>query len=635
MSSPQFSRKICFGEFELNLDTAELQSNGSKAVLPGQPFQVLLTLLDQPGQLVTREELKKRLWPSDTFVDFDQSLNKAVNRLREALADSAEHPHFIETLPRKGYRFIGIVQGEQPPTGSAFLPSLTSPPDKPSGEASHSPWFLDVRRTLRWAFPLLICAIGLGWFALRASIYMHFPQSHIRSLAVLPLENISGDPSQDSFADAATDQLITNLGRNGGVRVISRTSVMQYKGSHKSLPQIARELNVDAIVEGAVVRAGDEVRINIKLVHAATDTQLWAESYRGNVRNVLATQDAVANKIMEKVLRDLEVKERRLPGSNRYVDPEAFNDYVAGLSQSYTSDGLQNKIQYFSAAVEKQPDFAEGYAELASSYAELGHMLLAPPEETFPYAKVAALKAIALNDDLANAHSTLGEMYLLYDWDFAAAEREIQRAVELNPNRLFIYSDYAEIFLATGRYDQAMQQILRKESIDPVAAQQSSSRAGIFYFQRRYDEAIDHARRVLNANPNSYTAHLWLGLSLEQRHQFSAALPELEQAVKLSNDNQWIGFVAHDLAVSGHKDRARRILHQLQAKAKVTYVSPWWMAIIYAGLGEKERTLYWLNVAYQRREHDLVFSNCWPMFDNVRQDSGFRDLLHRIGLQDS
>ena len=218
------------------------------------------------------------------------------------------------------------------------------------------------------------------------------------------------------------------MGRNSSVRVISRTSVLQYKRSRKSLPEIARELNVDAIVEGALVRAGDEVRINVKLIYAATDSQLWAESYEGNVRNVLSTQEAVANAITDNVFRHLEAKKRRLPGSNRSVDPGAFNDYLSGLSQSYTSDGLQNKIRYFSAAVQKQSDFAEAYAELASSYAELGHMLVAPPEETFPYAKAAALKAIALDDDLANAHSTVGEMHLLYDWDFPATIFGLRRS---------------------------------------------------------------------------------------------------------------------------------------------------------------------------------------------------------------
>lgn len=642
MSRPaQLSGTVSFAEFELDLRTAELHWNGSKTTLPGQPFQILITLLDRPGQLVTREELKKQLWPSDTFVDFDVSLNKGVNRLREALGDSAEHPRFVETLPKRGYRWIAPVRHADAslPTSPApakghVLPELPNAVDSSQGGSSLNV-VRRISRTTVYVFSVLIVAVGLAWLGSRGSSSRRSHRDQIQSLAVLPLRNLSGDPSQEFLADAATDQLITDLGRNGSVRVISQTSVMQYKASHKSLPQIAQELNVEALVEGSVVRAGDEVHITAKLIHADSDTQLWAESYTGNVRDVLSLQESVANAIAEKVLSNLNPARQQVRSTNRSIDPQAFNDYLSGVSQAYTTDGLQNKVQYFGAAVKRQPDFAAAYAELASCYAELGHMLVLAPEESFPYAKAAALKAIALDNHLAAAHSTLGEVYLLYDWNFDAAEKEIRRAIELNPNRLFVYSDYAELFLVSGRYDQAMQQVVRKESIDPIAARQSPSRAGIYYFARQYEEAIAHARKVLAANPNSYSAHLWLGLSLEQRHEFSAAIAELEKAVKLSNDNQWVGFIAHALAVSGNKAEARKILHQLQEKAKTTYVSPWWLAIIYCGLNDREQALKWLKIAYKHREHDLVFSNCWPMFDILRSDKRFQKLLLSVGLHRS
>jgi TolB-like protein/Flp pilus assembly protein TadD len=446
------------------------------------------------------------------------------------------------------------------------------------------------------------------------------------------MENLSGDPSQDSFADAVTDQIITDLGRFGALRIISRTSVTQYKRVRKPLPQIARELTVDAIVEGAVIRSNDEVRITAQLIHGPTDRHLWAESYKGNVRDVLTLQETVAADIADKVLNRLDTTRPRNVGTNRSIDPDAFEEYLRGVSQSFTTDGRLNSIRYFNAAIEKQPNFAEAYVELAVSYMELGHMLVLPPQDSFPKAKAAALKAISLDERLGGAHSMLGEVYLLYDWDFLAAEKEVRRAIELNPNRISNYSDYAEVLLATGRHDEAMQQIRRKEEIDPIAAKKSHSRAALLYYAKRYDEAITYAQSALAADPNAFHVHLWLGLALEQKQHFAAALAELKKAVELSNDQQWIGFIAHDLALSGDEAGARKILGQLEATSKRTYVSPWWMAIVNSGLRDKEKTLYWLERAYEGREHDLVSSNCWPMFNFLRDDARFKDLLHRIGL---
>ena len=677
MGSPAPNPQIVhFADYVLDLETAELRRNGTRIVLQDQPFQILTILIEAQGHLVTREELIKRLWSAGTFVDFDQSLNQAVARLREALADSASQPRFVQTIPRRGYRWIasdprsrGISISETHGTGQTELNhacieespqklerpltaadlsgerlQISGPIDENqnarfesaigedsygrAGSLSANVWQIKRRVVYTIVFSLAFLTLVLWLISNSKSIFLR--NDPIRTLAVLPLENRSGDPAQEYFADYATDLLINQLGRYSALHVISRTSVMQYKKTHKSLPQIARELNVDGVVEGGVIRSGDEVAITAELIYAPTDTQIWAESYQENIGDLLKLQERIAAAIVNKV--DNNLNRRQLPGTNRSVDPRAFDDYLAGISQNTSIDGLQSSIHYFDEAVRKQPDFAEAYAGLASSYLELGHMLALPPEESFSKAKASALRAISLDESLADAHSILGETNLLYDWDFVAAEEQARRAIELNPNKVVVHALYVEVLLARGRFDEAMQQVRIKEVLDPVGAKKSHSKAAVNYYMRRFDESITHSRRALLADPNSYAAHLWLGLALEQTHQFPAALAELEKAVELSHNEQWIGFVAHDLAVSGDKNGARKILRQFQARARTEYVSPWWLAVIYSGLGEKEHALYWLNRAYEQREHDLVFSNCWPFFDSLRGDNRFHDLLGRIGL---
>jgi TolB-like protein/DNA-binding winged helix-turn-helix (wHTH) protein/Flp pilus assembly protein TadD len=625
--------KVRLGEFEVNLNTGELRRNGRTLILQGQPFQVLTILLERPGELVTREELKKKLWEATTFVDFDHSLNKAVNRLREALEDSAGQPRYVQTIARRGYRLIVPVEFAESLAApqSPELP-IALPLDPGLTFSSHAGIVRIRSRYLVLIFGVItILCTGLVFYWSRKKFSKPIVEE-IHSVAVLPMENLSGDPSQDSFAEAVTDQIITDLGRFDALRVISRTSVMQYERVRKPLPQIARELGVDAILEGAVIRANDEVRITAQLIYGPTDRHLWAESYKGNVREVLTLQETVAGDIANKIINRLDTARPRNVGTTRSVNPDAFDNYLRGVSQSFATDGRLNSIRYFNAAIEKQPNFAEAYVELAVSYMELGHMLALPPKDSFPKAKAAALEAISLDEHLGGAHSMLGEALLLYDWDFLGAEREIRRGIDLNPNRISNYSDYAEVLLATGRYEEAMRQIRRKEEIDPIAAKKSHSRAALLYFAKRYDETIIYAQSALAADPNGFQVHLWLGLALEQKHQFAAALAELKKAVELSNDQQWIGFIAHDLALSGDQAGARKILKELENKSKRTYVSPWWMAIVNSGLRDKEKTLYWLERAYEGREHDLVFSNCWPMFDFLSDNARFKDLLHRIGL---
>jgi TolB-like protein/DNA-binding winged helix-turn-helix (wHTH) protein len=609
-----------FGAFELDVRTGELSRDGQKIQLHEQPLQLLLALLEHPGELVSREQLARRLWPTGTFVDFERSLNKAVNKLRDALGDSAEQPRFIETLPRRGYRFIVSVR-------------KSSEDGERQGGAPVSSWRAfgpPVARAAKAAGILaaLVLVVSLPWRLGRNRPTL----AAIRSIAVLPLENLSGDPAQDYFADGMTDEMITDLGQIGSLRVISRTSAMQYKGARKSLPQIARELNVDAVVEGTVLLSGKRVRITAKLIHAPSDRHLWAQSYEGDLRDVLGLQNQVAAAIAAQVRATLTPQQQATLRSAPVVDPNAYQAYLRALSQNSTIDGLQKSVSYLNQAIEKQPHYAEAYGGMANAEIMLGHMLAVAPQEAFPAAERAALKAIALDDTLADAHAAIADVKFLYEWDFAGAEREFQRAIQLNPNSVWAHAGYADFLNAMGHPDEAIAERKRNEQIDPLSTFAVGAVAWELYWAGRYDEAIEQEQKLLVANPNSYYAHLGLGLCLEQKHDFARAIEELRKAVDLSNDKTWIGFVAHAMALSGDKVGAHKILADLEKESQRTYVSPWWPAIVYPDLGEKDQAFFWLEKAYQGREHDLVFSNVWPMFNSLRSDPRYQDLLRRVGL---
>jgi TolB-like protein/Flp pilus assembly protein TadD len=452
---------------------------------------------------------------------------------------------------------------------------------------------------------------------------------------VLPLTNLSGDPSQDYFADGMTDELITDLGQISALRVISRTSVMQYKGTHKTLPEIARELNVDAVVEGTVLRSGDRVRITAQLVHAPSDRHLWAQSYEGDLRNVLAVQNDVAKAVAEHIEAKLTNQERTKLEGKRVLNPDAYEAYLKGMAQDWTVDGSQRRIEYLEKAIALQADYADAYAGLADAYVNLGHMLAGPPQLTFSKAKIAALKALELDGTSAQAHAALGDVTYLYDWDFPGAEKEIQRTIQLNPNSVSAHASYADFLNLMGRYRESIDEARRRQRIDPLSLSAATQIAVELYGARRYDECIEQTRRVLASNPNSHGARLYLGLALEQKNDFPEAIAELNKAVELSNDKMWIGFVAYAKTRSGDKTGARRIVRELELISNRSYVSPWWLAMIYFGLGERDQALFWLEKSYEGREHDLVFSNVWPMFDSLRSDPQFKDILRRVGLPPS
>lgn len=621
---PNHPQVFKFGVFEVDFQSREVRKCGMKQKLAGQPFQVLQALLENPHEIVTREQLRQRLWPENTFVDYDLALKKAVNRLREVLGDSAENPHFIETIPRQGYRFIGTIEAVHGPVSlpaSATLFSTRRTPRK---------WIVGASLG---ALALLLIAFNAG--QLRTRIFAGSRAPEIHSLAVLPLSNLSGDPEQEYFADGMTDELITNLAQISALRVISRTSVMHYKRTTKTLPQIVRELNADAVLEGSVQRSGDHVRIRAQLIYAATDRHLWAESYEGSLRDVLDLQNKVATEIARQIKIQVTPEEKTRLASARPVDLEAHEAYLKGryhLNQR-TEKGFQQSVRYFNEATQKDSNYPLGYAGLADSYILLGEYSLLPAKEAFAKARTAATKALELDDSLAEAHNALAAVKVDYDWDWPGAEREFQRAIELNPGYATAHQWYAELLSQIGRHEEALAEIKLAEQLDPFSLIINVVHGDALRSAGQYDLAIEQLQKTLEIDPNFAHAHFHLGMTYLLKVAFADAIAEFQKAVSLSpNVTDYKGGLGYAYAVAGDRAEARKLLEELKARSKQSYVPWFYIAGIYAGLGEKDQAIADLEKAYERHEQGLAVMKREPMFDPLRSDARFQELLRRMNL---
>ena len=578
-----------FGLFDLDVRAGELRKSGMKLRLQGQPLQVLAILLEHAGELVTREELRSQIWTADTFVDFDHSLHNAVARLREVLGDSAEAPRYIETLPRRGYRFIAQV-------------GATNVDDSGS------------RVSLRAA-----------------------DARQIRSIAVLCLEDLSGDSSHDYFADGMTEALITSLAKIKALRVISRTSAMQYKGVRKSLPQIARELNVDSVIEGSVLRCGDRIRITAQLIHASNDEHLWAESYERDFRDILSLQSEIARQVADKVKIILTPEEHASLGKNRQVNPEAHELYLKARYHwnKRSEEGVRKALSYFRRAIDFDPTDAQAHAGLADVYNILGYYNSLPPMEAYPEAKASALKALQLDNSLGEPHATLGVIKRDFEWDWAGAEEEFQRAIEISPGFAEAYHWNSTLLSMMGKHSEALQEKRRALALDPLSVVIRSDLGRMFYFSGDYDRALEQYRAALDMDPNFGSAHLWLANVYEQKGQFEDALAELQTGMRLSSDSTYaLAKWGHACGVAGKADEARAALHQLHERSKQNYVSPYDISMVHLGLNELDEAFAWLEKAFEDRSIWLGYLNVEPQLDRLRSDPRFQSLRHRVGLPD-
>jgi TolB-like protein/DNA-binding winged helix-turn-helix (wHTH) protein/Flp pilus assembly protein TadD len=644
---PSAVRSIRFGVFEIDLRAGELRKRGIRIKLQGQPFLLLVTLLKQRGELVTREELRRTLWPEDTFIDFDHSLGTGINKLREVLGDSAANPRFIETLPRRGYRFISPIEpvcaSENPPVVSEAAPGEQPPSTGyPVGARDHDQVDLPestVNEHPRWPLAwkiagfalLLLSAIFTVWILHSRTT----PPTGIRSLAVLPLENLSGDASQDYFSDGMTDELITELGQISGLRVISRTSMMTYKGARKPLPQIARELNVDVVVEGTVLRSGSRVRITAQLIRASVDKHLWAQSYEVELRDILALQKTVARSIAEQISVKLNPAEQAELKHLRALNAKAYEAYLKGryFWNKRTADGLKRAIDYFNEAIENDPNYAQAYSGLADSYALMGDWEygVLPPAEAFPKAKAAATKALKLDNTLGEAHTSLAFVLDLFDWDWAAAEREYRRAVELSPSYATAHQWYSWHLILLGRNSEVITEMRKAESLDPLSLIISADMADVLLITRRYDESIQQSRKTMEMDPRFAVTHYQLGQAFVQKRMYNEGTAELQKAIGLSGGNKTFrSNLAYAYALSGRRHAALEILRDLKNRLNNGFSNASEIALIYVGLGEKDHAMTWLDKAYEERFNPSVLLR--PCFDPLRSDPRFQDLLRRMGL---
>jgi TolB-like protein/DNA-binding winged helix-turn-helix (wHTH) protein/Tfp pilus assembly protein PilF len=624
-ASTTSTRVLRFDNFELDVRAGELRKHGSKLRLQGQPLHVLAALLTHAGDVVTREDLRSGIWPADTFVDFDHSLHNAVARIREALGDSAEMPRYIETLPRRGYRFIAPVEG--------------IPAQSPHHSAqSEAPLDLKLRKSRAFLAAAIVAllVVGSAFLVTRLALRPTNAASRPHSIAVLPLDNLSGDPSEDFFADGMTDQLITDLAKVGSVRVVSRTSVQHYKGTKKSLPEIARELNVDDIVEGSVIRSRQRVRVTAQLVQASTDQHLWAETYDRDLGDVLMLQGEVADAIAQQVRAQLTPEQQAQLRLAHPVNPAAYDDYLRGrlyFTNEFTKpDSLRKAQRYFGESIQKDPSFALAYAGLADTYVFLAFSGALQKDQVYRLSKEALAKALELDDNIGEAHDTLGVLSWRFDWDWDAAEREFDRAIALAPSYSCAHEDRA-IFLAfRGRRAEALNEIKKIDQLD-YGFSSAISESLTYYELRDYPRLIEASKRGLILDSQDSFQHYLLGVGYEGVGDLQQAISEYKKAIEISSGFDLAAVaLAHADSALGKKAEAQKILRDLEHRE--TSASPYTMATVYALLGENDKALEFLEKACSGKSLDItLFLQTDFALDSLRSDPRFQSLLRRIGLK--
>jgi TolB-like protein/DNA-binding winged helix-turn-helix (wHTH) protein/Tfp pilus assembly protein PilF len=642
MEAPATPRQcVRFGAFELDFRSEELRKHGNKVKLQGQPAKILVILLARPGETITREALRKELWPEDTFVDFDSGLNSAIKKLREALGDSRESSRFIETLPRRGYRFIAPVEEAE----SATPGPGTS--DEPPVQALAGP------RWSRYRLPVMIGAgvlvllfisivtYGARWRERLGAETRPRPrtgQQSIQSLAVLPLENLSSDPDQEYFAEGMTDALTTDLAKIGTLKVISRTSSMQFKGTKKPLQQIAKELNVEALVEGTVQRSGSRVRISARLIDVRNDRNLWAESYERDLRDVLALQSQVARAIVSEIRVDLQPQEQARLAAVRQVDPEAEIAYLRGRYEmdKWTREGFKEGFRYFQQAVQEDPAFAEAWAGLSDAYYEWGEVGIAPLAETLPKARAAAQKALELDETLSEAHVSVATITARHGPIPSVAEKELQRAIALDPSNARAHQVYGIYLRRYGRLDQSLAEQERAEELDPLTPKKKNNLGVALYSVGRYDEALEWFHQVPDPDLDSERRHRRMAEIYEHKRMEKEAIAEFVASLRFGAKADLAARVEQSYLSSGYSDAKGTLLRgevnwaEKQAKSGTVPENAFWIARDYAILGDKNKAIGWVETAYQNRSTGFEDYKMDPQLADLRSDPRVQELARRF-----
>jgi TolB-like protein/DNA-binding winged helix-turn-helix (wHTH) protein/Flp pilus assembly protein TadD len=612
---------VRFGTFQLDLRARELHKAGVKVKLQDQPFRVLATLVQHAGQVVTREELQQKIWPTDVYVTFEQGLNNAIKKVRDALGDSADNPRFVETVARHGYRFVAPVStlpGGSPEARSRFdLPIL--------------------RRTALIGLIAACLLAALGYWAWHRPAIRDRPSSERAVLAVLPFDNLSHDPDQEFFSDGLTEEMIAHLGKLNPklLNVIARGSVARYKSSSLTANQIGKELNADYLLQGSVRRESGRVRITVQLIQVRDQTDLWTESYDRELKEILALQDSVARTIADQIRITLTAEQQTRLATPRTIDPDAYEAYLKGRYywNKRTANAMQKASIYFQQAIKRDPAYGAAYSGLADCNSGLTWHGFTSPASSLPRAEAAARKAIEIDPQSAEAHASLA-LVLHHRWDREGAEAEFKRALQLDPQYANAHHWYGDYLSVRGRHDEALLEARQALKLDPLNLMINTWAALRYYLAHNYDAATEQGRNAVELDQNFAAAHLLLGETYVQTGRHSEALAELKTAARLSGDSPlYLAQVAVANAAGGRRPEALRIVAQLQNISGERYVSPYGLAQVYAALSDREQTFKWLQTAYDDRAVWMSYLAVDPVFDRFRSDQRFQDLLRQVGLQ--
>lgn len=625
--------KLRFGVFQLDTLSGELYKHGVRIRLQEQPFQVLTVLLERPGEMVSRDELRERLWGHDTYVDFDHSLNISINKLRDALGDSAASPRFIETLPRRGYRFVAPVTIEPPIEAPAQIATPGSgeevalrPNRKRSVPKARWPWI---------AAAALIVLAGMIWF-LNTRTHPRIGRGRAM-LAVLPFQDLTPERSQDYFITGLHDEMIAQLGRldPGRLGVIARTSTVPYATNRKPVDQIGRDLHVDYILDGTVRRSADHYRITAELIQVSDQTHLWTQTYEPSLSDMLALQDDVARRV------SAALSVRFLPEAQQEIqqyataNAEAYEAYLRGRAFWYqeTHEGLEQAIAQFQKTIALDPNYAPAYVGLADSYNVMGGYGFVPADEAFPKGKAAAAKALELAPNFSDAYTSMGFVSFYYDWNWNEAERLFKQALALNPNNKLAHEFYSSFLHAMGRLNEAEAENRIAKELDPLDAWLYDDKGWMLLSRRRPEQAIPEFRRAIELNPKFPAAHLSLAVAYIRIREFAKARAEIQKAEQLGGDpTRVLEILGSVEALSGDRKQAQDTVSSLINHQVSGRVSPYSVALIYTQLGEKKQALDWLEKAYKEKDTWIVWIGVLVEWDSLRSEPRFIDLLRELKM---
>jgi TolB-like protein/DNA-binding winged helix-turn-helix (wHTH) protein/Tfp pilus assembly protein PilF len=632
---------IRFGEeFELDLRSYRLLRSGRQLKLERIPLELLLLLIEQRGQLVTRDQIIAKIWGKDVFLDADNSINAAVRKIRQALKDDPERPRFVQTITGRGYRFIApVAENEAPSLSDDAVSQPTHAAKNLAGQRIAHHGILGARRwpVLLGVSVLLITALGAYLQRSRFRAGAGGPNGRL-VLAVLPFENLTGDAGQDYFSDGMTEEMISQLGRLNPehLGVIARTSVMHYKHGQEQLEQIGRELGVQYVLEGSVRCDSSRVRITAQLIQVRDQTHLWSREYDRDRSNLLVLQGEIAQEIADEIQLTLGDRKRNDRVFQPSLSPQSYEAYEFYLKGRYflnkrTSESLQQAIKYFQQALDKDPVYARAYAGLADSYALIGGYSLTPRTESMPKARAAALRALQIDDSLAEAHNSLALVAENYDWDWQTAEKEFRRAIQLDPNYATAHHWYAEYLSLQGRFDEAFAEIERARRLDPLSLIIATDHAAIQYFSRRYGPAIEEFRAVLDMEPNFPRAHM-LDSAYAHKGMYADALADLKKWRRVEHGPWGQGYLAYVYGRSGQRTRARHELEKLEQLYRRRPLDPGPILLAHIGMGDKDQAFYWFEKSYLAHSTMLTTLKVEPIYDPLRNDPRFQELMRRVGL---